>query len=94
MPGKSRRKKAKYSSQSKKATKSNRTVTSPVQAVGSNKEQSVAATVTTTPSPKATIPVAKPAIVRNLYITHELKTIGILAGILLIGLVVLNLTFA
>ncbi|MFC1991516.1 hypothetical protein ACFLVC_02150 [Chloroflexota bacterium] len=89
MPGKSRRRKGKYAIQSKsegRAGSSNLSVQQPVDTQG---HQPVPSPVVPAPSAKIAVLTAKPEVPRYLYITSELWTIGILAGIMLIGLVLL-----
>jgi len=95
MPGKSRHRKGKYSFQSKKRKgKLNRP---PILA------QQPAVTPTSEPvsTPEVSVPSAsmpslatKPVVVWHPYITTELRTIGILAGIMLIVLIVLALVLS
>ncbi len=96
MPGKSRRRKGKYSLQGKK--KKGRTghptllAQPPAAAIQTHEPVS---------SPKAPVAparvptlIAKPAAISHPYIAAELRTIGILAGIILIVLVVLALVLS
>ena len=89
MPGKSRRKR-KYSIQSKKRKGglSRPTVLAQQPAVTQTREP-VASPDVSVPSAKVPTPMAKPAAVQYPYIATELRTIGILAGIMLIILAVL-----
>ncbi len=85
MPSKSRRKRGKYSTQStKKKSRPSRPATV------AQTHQPVASPSVSVP----TAPVAKPAAVHYPYIATELRTIGILAGIMLIVLVVLALVLS
>jgi len=92
MPGKSRHERGKHSVQSsKRRSKPSRPPTLAQQSA-------VAQAGIPVPSPNVSIPsvsvptrTARPVIIRNPYITSELRTIGILGGILLIALVVLAL---
>ncbi len=91
MPGKSRRRRGKYSIQSgkKKGRSSRPTILAQQPAVAQTREP--------VSSPDVSVPsvsVAKPAAVRYPYIATELWTIGILAGILLAVLVVLALVLS
>ncbi len=92
MPGKSRRRRDKYSPQSKKKRGKSNHPPLPVQpsAIAQADEPVSSPNL---PVPKAGVPTprAKPAAIRSPYITTELRTIGILAGIMLIVLVVLAL---
>ncbi len=93
MPGKSQRKKAKYSSQIKKRKT---TVSRPAAAV---QEQTAAKVREPAPLPKAstssgTPAMAKLAAVQRPYISTELRTIGIIAGIMLIILIVLGIVLS
>ena len=95
MPDKSRRRKGKYSPQSKKRkSRPNRPpVLAQPPAVAQN-HQPVSSPVVSVPSASVTTPVAKPTAIRYPYIATELRTIGILAGIMLIVLVVLALVLS
>jgi hypothetical protein len=91
MPGKSRRRKARYLAKSKrrKDRLSHPTVAVQQQAVAQAREPAplpkVSASSKTVPAP-----VAKPVAIRYQNVATELRTIGILAGILLIILIVLS----
>ena len=94
MPGKSRRKR-KYSIQSKKGKDKLSHTTMLVQqpAVAQTHEPASSSDVSI-PSAKVPTPMAKPAAVQHPYIATELRTIGILAGIMLIVLAVLALVLS
>lgn len=90
MPRKSRRKRGKYSAKSKrrKDRLSHPTVAVQQPAVAQAREPT--ALPKASPSPKSVpVPVAKPVAIRYQNVATELRTIGILAGILLIILIVL-----
>ena len=94
MPGKSRHRRGKPSLQSKKKERASQPAIlaqqpTAVQAQGSVSHPEI-------PTPQAGVPTTgtKPAAVRFPYITTELRTIGILAGIMLIILVVLALVLS
>jgi hypothetical protein len=96
MAGKSRRKKGKYSIQSKKQSGSvrpNPVVQQPLAA-----KVNETTPIASVPAPSRVVParpargaaqMAKPMTVRNAFVATELRTIGILAGLMLILLVVL-----
>jgi hypothetical protein len=92
MPGKSRRRKGRYLAKSKrrKAGLSHPTVAIQQQAVVQAREPVPLSKV---PTPSAGMPAqtAKPAAMRYQNVATELRTIGILAGILLVILIVLAL---
>ncbi len=90
MPGKSRRKRKKYSIQSKrnKGRPSRPSVLGLQPAVAQTREP-VSSPIVSVPSASVPTPVAKPAATRYPYIATELRTIGILAGIMLVILIVL-----
>ena len=86
MPGKSRRRKGKYSppKKRKKERISHQAVLTE-QPVLTPAQKPVSSTGLSTPA--ASIP--EPVIIRHPYVSSELRTIGILAGIMLIILIVL-----
>ncbi len=86
MPGKSRHRKGKYAIQSKRSGGANLSDQQPAVTPG---HKSASPPVVHTPAVKVAAPLAKPEATRYPYITSELRTIGILAGIMLIALVVL-----
>ncbi len=92
MPGSSRRSRGKYSVQSKKrkGRPKHPTIVAQQAAVAQTHEP-VSSPDVPAPSASAPAPVAKVAAARYPYIATELRTIGILAGILLIVLIVLAL---
>ncbi len=85
MPGKSRRSQGKHSARSKRQQG---TVTRVAQQRVAPETNMPA---TPAPAPGRPLPVAKPTGARYPYIARELRTIGILAGIMLVVLVVLAL---
>ena len=97
MPGKSRRgRKGKYSFQNKKqegAVRSNTSVQPPVASQAREpaplSNMSASPRVAPAPQTRRAASMARPMTVRNLFVTTELRTIGILAGIILIILIVL-----
>ena len=95
MPGKSRHKRGKRSPQSKKREIVQRSSGSVVQhqAVAQNREPVFHPSVSVSSASVAT-PVVKLTAARYPHITTELRTIGILAAILLIILIVLALALA
>jgi len=89
MPGKSRHKKGKHAIKGKKAGsagRSNKPVQRPAVTQG---EHHVLPQVVPAPSSKIAVPVGKSDTTHHLYITSELRTIGILASIILIVLILL-----
>ncbi len=95
MPGKSRSRKGKYSAQGKK--KKGRTGRPTMLA----QQPATAQTHESVSSPKVPVapvsvptPMVKPAAISYPYVAAELRTIGILAGIMLIVLVVLALVLS
>ena len=92
MPGKSRRRKGKYSppTKKKKGRSSRPTILAQQPAVAQTHE-SVSSPKVPAPSASVPTPMVKPTAVQYPYIAAELRTIGILAGITLIVLVVLAL---
>jgi len=90
MPGKSKHKRGKHRLQSKKGKSRQRFATTTIQqpAVVETHEP-VSPPHTSTPRASAPAPSAKPSITEYPYIAIELRTIGILAGIMLIILIVL-----
>ena len=90
MPGKSRRRGGKYSPQSKKGKgRSSRPAVLAQQPAVAQTHEPVSSPDASVPSAGVPTPMAKPAAVRYPYIATELRTIGILAGVMLIVLVVL-----
>ena len=96
MPGKSRRKRGKYSVQSKRQSgtvRSNTSVQPPTvaQAREPAPPSNVPASPRVVPAPKTRLPATmmKSAAVRYSHVATELRTIGILAGIMLIVLILL-----
>ena len=92
MPGKSQRRRGKYSAQSKKRkSRPSRPTMLAQQPAVAQTHESVSSPKVSVPSASVPTPMAEPASVRYPYIASELRTIGILAGIMLIVLVVLAL---
>ena len=90
MPGKSRRGRGKRSPQGKKRGKSRQlSATATQQPAVAQTHEPVPRPVVSAPPASLPAPTAKPATVRYPYIATELRTIGILAGVMLIILVVL-----
>ena len=94
MPGKSKRKKGKHHPSKKGKSRQRFAATTPQQAAITETLESVAPAKVSAPSESVPTPVAKPPITRYPYIATELRTIGILAGIVLIILVVLVFTLS
>ena len=95
MPGKSRSRKGNYSVQSKK--KKGRSSRPPIlaqQPAVAQVREPVSSPNVSVPSATVPTPIAKPAAVHHPYITAELRTIGILAGMMLIVLTVLALVLS
>lgn len=92
MPGKSRRRKGKYSIQSKKKKNGlSRPTALAQQSAVAQVRESVSSPKVSISSASAPAPVVKSVVVQYPYIATELRTIGILAGIMLIILIVLAL---
>ena len=90
MPDKSRRRKGKYSPQSKRRKgRPTRSTTVVQQRTVAQAREPVPIANVSASAAGAPAPVAKPVPVRYQYIATELRTIGILAGIMLIILIVL-----
>ncbi|MFC1939536.1 hypothetical protein ACFLXO_02480 [Chloroflexota bacterium] len=90
MPGKTRRKKGKHSAQGKrKVDGSRQAVTLSQQPAAAKGNEPVSSTKMSPPSASVPAPAAKPQGVRYPYISAELRTISILAVIMLVILVVL-----
>lgn len=88
MPDKVRRRKKKYSAQSKRKKEQSR----PATTVGQQPSgEVVSSTKMAVPSASVPSPVSRPAAVQHPYIAAELRTIGILSGIMLVILAVLAL---
>ena len=95
MSGKSRRRRGKYSLQSKKKKgRPNRPTVLAQQPAVAQTHEPVSSPDASGPSASVPTPMAKPAAVRYPHIATELWTIGILAGVMLIGLVVLALVLS
>ena len=90
MPGRPRHKKGKHIVQSKKR-KDRLSHPTPLasEARAVQTEEAVSPPVVRSPSINAPIPMPEPAVIRYPYISAELRTISILAGIMLILLIVL-----
>ena len=92
MPGKARRKKKKYSLPNKqKQGMPSYPITPAGQTSVAQNYESLATPVIPVSSANLSIPKAKLVVIQHPYITSELRTIGILAGIMLVVLVVLAL---
>ena len=91
MPGKSRRKKGKYSFQTKRKKEKLSRPTMLAQPAAAQTHEAVSSPNAPVPSAKVPAPMAKLATVQYPHIGAELLTIGILAGIMLIILIVLSL---
>ena len=90
MPGKSRRRRGKYSSQTKKKEgRLSRPTTATQRPVVAQTHQPVPYPKVPSPPAGGPAPITKPAAGQYPYIATELVTIGILAGIMLVILVVL-----
>ena len=94
MPGKSRRKRGKYSIQSKKKGRPSRPRLLVQQPAVAQTREPVPSPDISAPSASVTAPTAKPIAVQYPYIATELRTIGILTGIMVIILVVLALVLS
>ena len=95
MSGKSRRRRGKYSSQSKKKKdRASHPIILAQQSAVTQTHEPVSVPKVFAPSASVPTPVAKPATIWYPYIATELRTIGILAGIMLIVLVVLALVLS
>ncbi len=90
MSGKTRRKRGKHSAQSKrKIDRSNHPTALPQQPAVAKINEPVSPIKIPLPSASVPAPMAKPQAVRSPYISAELRTIGILAVIMLVILIVL-----
>lgn len=95
MPSKSRRGRGKYSPQSrKKKVKLKRPVMLAHQPAVAQTPESVSSPDVSAPSARVPTPAVKPVVVRYPYIATELRTIGILASVMLIVLAVLALVLS
>jgi len=95
MPGKSRRKRGRYSFQGKrKRDRPGRVTTLARQPAVSQTEEPGSFPSVPLPSASVPTPTAKPTLVQYPYISTELRTIGILAGIMLTVLIVLALVLS
>ena len=93
MPGKSRRGKGKHSAQSKKGRLIRPAAVTQPPEVAQSKEL-VSAPGIPAPSARVPTPVTKPTAVHYPYIAAELRTISILAGVMMVVLVVLALVLS
>ena len=95
MPGKSRHRKGRHLPQSKKRKSRQRfpAAVAQQQAVAQTREP-VSPPVVSAPSASVPTPMAKLAAVRYPHVAIELRTIGILAGIMLIILIILALVLS
>ncbi|MFC2035989.1 hypothetical protein ACFLUJ_07730 [Chloroflexota bacterium] len=92
MSGKSRRSKGNYSFQGRKKKDRLKHLATPTQQpVVTQSREPVSSPQVSVPSVSPSTTMVKPVAVRYPYIATELRTIGILAGIMLAGLVVLTL---
>ena len=91
MPGKSRHKKGKYHPQSRKGKSRHHVAAATQQPAVPEPRESVGRPAVPAPSPGAPTAPARRTAVRYPYIATELRTIGVLAGIMLVILVVLFL---
>jgi len=91
MPGKSRRKRGKYSIQSKKKGRPIRPSPPAQQPAAAQTHEPVSSPDVSTPLANVPSPATKPIAVHHPYIATELRTISILAGIMVAVLVVLAL---
>jgi len=92
MPGKTRRKRAKLSGQSKKKTaRQYQPAVAVRQAVAAQAQESVPPSDISAPPVKEPAPAVKAAAIRHPFIASELRTIGILAGVMIVVLIVLAL---
>ena len=95
MPGKSRRKRGKYSLQSKRRKERlSRPTMSAQQPAAIQTHEPISSPRMSVPSASVPTPKTKPPAVQYPYVATELRTIGILAGIMLIVLVVLALVWS
>ena len=94
MPSKSRRKRDKHSIQSKKKGGPSRLSVPAQQPAATQTHEPVSSPDVSAPSIRVAVPKTKPIAVRYPYIATELRTIGILAGIMLVVLVVLALVLS
>ena len=95
MPGKSRRGKGRYLTQSKKGRGRSRRMTVPAQQPpAAQNPEPVSSPKVSVPSASVPTPIAKLASVGYPYVVAELRSIAILAGAMLIVLVVLALTLS
>ena len=94
MPGKSQSRRGKHSFQSKKRKgRLSRPNIFAQQAAVAQTREPVSSPNVSVPSASIPTPMAKPAAVRHPFIATELRTIGILAGIMLIVLVLARVLF-
>jgi len=95
MPSKSRRHRGKQPVQSKRKKGRPSRPTTPLQPpVEARVEKPVASPEVKVPSVITPAPVTRPAVISYPYVTAELRTIGILAGVMLIVLIVLALVWS
>ena len=94
MPSKSKRKRGKHQPSKKGKSRQRFAATTTPQAAVTATLEPVAPAEVSVPSESVPTPVAKPPVTRYPYIATELRTIGILAGIMLIILVVLFFTLS
>ena len=90
MPSKSRKKRGKYTPPTpKKKSRPSRAATAVQQPEAAQSQQPVSTPTITAPQTEVHTPAAKPAGVEYPFLTTELRTIGILAAIMLATLVLL-----
>jgi hypothetical protein len=95
MPGKSRRQKGQYASQSKKRKgKPGRPALPAQQSAVAQARETVSSPNVPAPPASVPVPTAKPAAAQYPHIASELRTIGLLAGIMLTILIVLVLVLS
>ncbi len=95
MPGKARRRKGKYSPPSKKRKGGPSRAAIPVQQPAAvPADEPISSTKVSVPSARVPTPLVKPADIRYPHIATELRTISIMAGVVLVILVVLTLVLA
>ncbi len=95
MPGKARRRKGKYSPPSKKRKGGPSRATIPAQqSAVAPADELISSPRVSVPSASVPTPMVKPADIRYPHIATELRTIGIMAGVVLVILVVLALVLA
>ena len=90
MPSKSRRGRGKYSPPKKKRKdRQGRPATLTQQPASAQIDEPVSSPKVSAPATSVPVPAAKPAGAQHLHVANELRTIGIIAGIMLIVLIIL-----